>query len=129
MSINASNPEISVIDPDGTPSSEGLSARETSVFEAVDRALRADRRFVSSYPEAVLERVESVQAMPENASGRYYLRYRFATGVTEFWGRVSSRARINFRSGNVDVIIAPAPSEPSNSSLTDAAGGVNQTEP
>jgi hypothetical protein len=125
--INASTPEVSVINPDGTVSSEALTLREISIFEAVDRALRTDPKFTSSYPDAVLERIESLRAMPETSSGRAYLRYRFATGVTEFWGRVSNRARINFRSGIVDVILEPAPSAPPNSSTTDLAPKTDKT--
>jgi hypothetical protein len=111
QTINASNPEVIVTNPDGTPSSEKLTPREQSIFEAVDRALRTDPKFISRYPDAVLERIESLRSMPETASGRSYLRYRFAMGVTEFWGRVANRARINFRSGIVDVILAPEPRE------------------
>lgn len=124
--INASNPEVSVINPDSTASGERLTPREISVFEAVDRALRPDPKFTSSYPEAVLERIESLRAMPETASGRAYLRYRFATGVTEFWGRVSNRSRINFRSGIVDVILGPPTPSAPNSSPTDLASGTDK---
>jgi hypothetical protein len=124
--INTSNPEVSVINPDGTVSGERLSPREISVFEAVDRALRADPKFTSSYPEAVLERIESLRAMPETASGRAYLRYRFATGVTEFWGRVSNRSRINFRSGIVDVILGSAPSVQPTPSATNLSSGTDK---
>ena len=112
QAINASNPEVSVIKPDGAVTGETLTPREISLFEAVDRALRADPKFVSSYPDAVLERIESLRAMPETTSGRSYLRYRFATGVTEFWGRVSGRARINYRSGIVDVMLEPDAAQP-----------------
>lgn len=115
MTINASDPEVSVINPDGTPTDDGLTPREITVFEAVDWALRSDPRFTSSDPDAVLERVESMRAMPENTSGRYYLRYRLSTGVIEFWGRVSGRAHINFRSGIVDVLLEPPPSDPTSS--------------
>ncbi len=127
QTINASNPEVVVSNPDGTASSESLTPREISVFEAVDRALRADPKFTSSYPDAVLERIESLRAMPETSNGRAYLRYRFTTGVTEFWGRVSKHAHINFRSGIVDVTFEPAPSESPNSSTTDL--GQNGTKP
>ncbi len=127
QTINASNPEVIVTNPDGTASSEKLTPREISVFEAVDRALRAEPKFTSSYPNAVLERIESLRAMPETSNGRAYLRYRFGTGVTEFWGRVSNRARINFRSGIVDVILEPAPSESPNPNMTDL--GANGTKP
>ncbi len=112
QAINASNPEVSLINPDGTASGDTLTPREISLFEAVDRSLRADPKFVSTYPDAVLERIESLRAMPETASGRSYLRYRFATGVTEFWGRVSGRARINYRSGIVDVMLEPDAAQP-----------------
>jgi hypothetical protein len=127
QTINTSNPEVSVSNPDGTASSERLTPREISVFEAVDRALRADPKFTSSYPNAVLERIETLRAIPETSNGRTYLRYRFATGVTEFWGRVSDRARINFRSGIVDVILGPSPAVSPNLNMTDL--GANGTKP
>ncbi len=124
QTINASNPELSVTNPDGTASSDALTPREISVFEAVDRTLRADPKFTESYPEAVLERIECLRAMPDTASGHAYLRYRFGAGVTEFWGRVSRHAHINFRSGIVDVTLEP---EPLNSSTTDF--GANRAKP
>ncbi len=42
--------------------------------------------FKSAYPGARLERVESMRGMDKHRQGRYYLRYRHASGVTEFWG-------------------------------------------
>jgi hypothetical protein len=123
QTINASNLELSISNPDGTASVETLTPREISLFEAVDRALRDDPRFVSSYPEAVLEHIECLRAMPETSSGHAYLRYRFSASVTEFWGRVSRHAHLNFRSGIGDVSLKAAP----NSSQTDPNGGSSKS--
>ena len=74
---------------------------------AVDAALRAAAAFQTAYPQAVLERVDSMRGIDEKRHGRYYLRYRHAGGVTEFWGHVARQLQIDFKKGIVGVV-APA---------------------
>ncbi len=80
-----------------------LNPREVATVEAVDAALQATQSFQTSYPHAVLERVESMRGIEEKRNGSYYLRYRHAGGVTEFWGHVSRDLKIDFKKGIVGV--------------------------
>lgn len=44
-----------------------------------------------------------MRGIEEKRNGRYYLRYRYAGGVTEFWGHVSRDLKIDFKKGIVGV--------------------------
>lgn len=76
---------------------------------AVDAALRADASFQAAYLGAVLERIDSMRGVAETRNGRYYLRYRYGGGVTEFWGHAGKQAKINFKKGIVGVALEVDP--------------------
>lgn len=102
QTINGAAVEIVVILADGkTDPAATLDAREAATVAAVDLALRADAAFQAAYPSAALVRVDSMRGVEETRNGRYYLRYRYAGGVTEFWGHVGQQAKIDFKKGSV----------------------------
>ena len=53
-------------------------------MQAVDTFLQANDQFKAAYPGTQLERVESNRGVEEKRHGRFYLRYRYTGGVTEF---------------------------------------------
>ncbi|MFO1419521.1 MAG: hypothetical protein U1F59_00880 [Candidatus Competibacteraceae bacterium] len=109
QTINSATVEIILIAADGKTVPEGvLDDRETATVETVDQALRTTESFQTAYPQAVLERVESMRGVDEKRNGRYYLRYRYAGGVTEFWGHIGRELKIDFKKGVVGVVL-PAP--------------------
>lgn len=106
QTINGTTVEIVVILADGkTDPAAALDAREAATVAAVDAALRADAAFQTAYPQAVLERVDSMRGVAETRNGRYYLRYRYAGGVTEFWGHVGKQPKLDFKKGIVGVVL------------------------
>jgi hypothetical protein len=108
QTINGATVEI-IIDADGkTLTDAALTTREAATVEAVDAALRADAGFQSAYLGAALERVESMRGVDEKRNGRYYLRYRYTGGVTEFWGHVGRELKIDFKKGVVVVVLPTA---------------------
>ena len=58
-----------------------------------------------AYPQAVLEQVESMRGIEEKRNGRYYLRYRYFGGATEFLGHVNRDLKIDFKKGIVGVLV------------------------
>ena len=60
-------------------------------------AIKANPEFQAAYPDARLEGVESMRGMDEHQEGRYYLRYQYVSGVTEFWGHVSRKPKVDFK--------------------------------
>lgn len=106
QTLNNATIEIVVIAADGkTDPAAALDAREAATVAAVDAALRADADFQAAYPGAVLERIDSMRGVDEKRNGRYYLRYRYAGGVTEFWGHVGKQPKIDFKKGIVGVVM------------------------
>ena len=73
------------------------------------RTRRAAAEFQAAYPQAVLERVDSMRGVDEKRNGRYYLRYRYAGGVTEFWGHVGKEPKLDFKKGSVGVVRPAGP--------------------
>lgn len=106
QTLNGAAVEIAVIAADGkTDPAAALDARETATVEAVDAALRATASFRAAYPQAALVRVESMRGIDEKRDGRYYLRYKHAGGMIEFWGHVSRELKIDFKKGVVGVAL------------------------
>ncbi len=104
--LNGATVEIVVINAEGKTETDALlTAREITTVETVDAAVRADAGFQAAYPGAVLERIDSMRGVAETRNGRYYLRYRYAGGVTEFWGHVGQQAKIDFKKGIVGVVM------------------------
>ncbi|MGB5063341.1 MAG: hypothetical protein WBQ37_06210 [Candidatus Competibacter sp.] len=115
QTINNITVNVIIIAADGkTEADATLTPREIATVEAVDVALRATESFQSAYPGAVLERAESMRGVDEKRSGRYYLRYRYAGGVTEFWGHMSKQLKIDFKKGVVGVVLGFNPSTPAS---------------
>jgi hypothetical protein len=107
--INEATVEVVIIAADGkTVPDTPLTDREAATVVAVDQTLQATENFQTAYPQAILERVESMRGVDEKRNGRYYLRYRYAGGVTEFWGHVGRELKIDFKKGVVGVVL-PAP--------------------
>jgi len=49
-----------------------------------------------------------MRGVDEHRQGRYYLRYRSAGGVTEFWGHLShDQPKFDFKKGVVGVVTTP----------------------
>ena len=109
--INSEDVEVVVVAADGTTDPQAvLTEREVATVGAVDATLQAAEQFTAAYPQARLEHVESMRGVEEHRHGRYYLRYRHATGVTEFWGYVAKVTTLDFKKGLVGVQISgPAP--------------------
>ena len=81
-----------------------LTPREAWTVGAVDACLKDHAEFQAAYPGATLVRVESNRGVAENRQGRYYLRYQYDHGATEFWGYLSSKSKFDFRKGTVGLV-------------------------
>jgi hypothetical protein len=90
-----------VILEDGTTANSGLSNDEISAFEKLDQTLKSDTNFQSKYPNAALTHAESNRSIAEQKVGRYYLRYKFDAGITEFWGHHADKAYVDCEQGYV----------------------------
>ena len=110
VNLNGVNVAASVFDATGAEASDALRPDELAVIQAADRLLKADPQFKSSYPGAILERIESYRGVGDGEHGRYYLRYQPTTGAaTEFWAHVGKTPSINFKSGAVSVPAVASP--------------------
>ena len=107
QTINDHDVEVIIIAADGATLNAALTPREQWTVQAVDAFLKGNAEFQAAYHGAKLERVESNRGVQENRQGRYYLRYRYATGVAEFWGYVSTKPTFNFKKGVVGVVATP----------------------
>jgi hypothetical protein len=95
--INGQTIDLEVI-PEGE-----ATPLEVDAVARLDAALRADARFQAQYPNARLERVDSMRALRDDEDGRYYLRYSSSSGMTEFWGHTAAHATLNMARGIVAV--------------------------
>jgi hypothetical protein len=105
--INSQTVEVATIAADGATLDEPLTPRDAWTVEAVDAFLRQNAEFQAAYPGATLVRVESNRGVADNRQGRYYLRYRYDTGATEFWGYLSRQPTFDFKRGVVGVVATP----------------------
>ena len=97
-----------MIGPAGKTVDTPLTPRERWTVEAVDRAVRTNAAAQRAYPEAALQRVDSMRGISEHRHGRYYLRCHWAKGTTEFWGYLSPKQpTFNFKKGVVGVVATP----------------------
>jgi hypothetical protein len=104
--INGDEVEVKVFAPDGTmEASAALTECELATVQAAGAALKANPEFQAVYLGARLEWVESMRGMDEHREGRYYLRYQYASGATEFWGHVSRKPMVDFKKGRVGVVV------------------------
>jgi hypothetical protein len=107
--INSEDVEVVVVAADGTTDPQVvLTEREVATVGAVDATLQAAEQFEAAYPHARLEHVESMRGVEEHRHGRYYLRYHWAQGNTEFWGYLSPKQpTFDFKKGVVGVVATP----------------------
>ncbi len=103
--MNLENVKTIVIASDGKLHEASLDAREQSMLEAVDGAIRANPNFETQLPDAILEHVESMRGIKETDDGRLYLRYRTSKNPVplEFWGCLAKNPRVDWASGFVHV--------------------------
>jgi hypothetical protein len=106
--INGALVEVVVVAADGTSSDAPLTPRELWTIAAVDTALQTNVEFTAAYPRARLARVDAMRGVEEHRNGRYYLRYQWQQGVTEFWGHVSRKTpTFDCKKGVVGVVVTP----------------------
>ena len=96
LTINRNEVSLEVV-----PETATLADQDTRVLEMLDATLRANQVFQTLFPNATLTRVDVMTGIPATTQGRYYLRYSSTNGITEFWGQVSSRVRLDFKHGLV----------------------------
>ena len=107
QTLNDQTVEVAIIATDGTTLNETLTPREQWTVQAVDAFLKSNAEFQAAYPGAQLTRVESNRGVAENRQGRYYLRYQYDHGATEFWGYLSAKPKFDFRKGIVGMVATP----------------------
>ena len=96
LTINQNEVALEVIPETGT-----LEDQDKRVLETLDAMLRANQMFQTLFPNAALTRVDVMTGIPATLQGRYYLRYSSTNGITEFWGQISNRVRLDFKHGLV----------------------------
>ena len=107
QTLNGQAAEVAIIAADGATLDEPLTPREAWTVQAVNAVLKQNAEFQAAYPGATLVRVESNRGVAENRQGRYYLRYRYDKGTTEFWGYLSRQPTFDFRKGIVGIVATP----------------------
>ena len=107
QTLNDQAVEVAILTADGTTLNDTLTPREAWTVQAVDAFLKSNTEFQAAYPGARLERVDSNRGVAENRQGRYYLRYHYEHGATEFWGYLSTQPKFNFKKGVVGVVAMP----------------------
>ena len=95
--------DIQIIDADGTTLNLGLLPDEVATLESIDRTLKTNPVFQSAYPNAKLIRIDSNRGIKEGEAGRYYLRYQYDSGITEFWGHYASNTYVDCYQGLVGI--------------------------
>lgn len=93
--------DIQIIAEDGTNLNQDLLPDEVVAFESLDRTLKADPGFQSTYPNAKLIRIDSNRGIQESEAGRYYLRYQYDVSITEFWGHHANTTYVDCDQGLV----------------------------
>src|SRR5512147_1464722 len=104
QTLNNQTVEVAIIAADGATRNEPLTPREAWTVAAVDAFLKGNAEFQAAYPGARLAQVESNRGVQENRQGRYYLRYQYDHGTTEFWGHLSIKPKFDFRKGIVGIV-------------------------
>ena len=91
--------DIQIIAKDGTTLELDLLPDEITTIESLDRTLKAHPGFQSAYPNARLVHIDSNRGIQDSEAGRYYLRYQYDTGITEFWGHRSDSTYVDCDQG------------------------------
>jgi hypothetical protein len=95
--------DIQIIAEDGTSLDQDLLPDEIVAFESLDHILKSNPEFQAIYPNAKLIRVDSNRGIKEYVAGRYYLRYQYDKGITEFWGHHASSTYVDCDQGLVGI--------------------------
>ena len=95
--------DVQVIAEDGSSLGQDLLPDEAAAIESLDRELKADPGFQCAYPNAKLVRIDSNRGIQDSDAWRYYLRYQYDAGTTEFWGHHASRNYVDFEQGLVAI--------------------------
>ena len=105
QNINNMSVECLVIGSTGLGLHEAPTALEISLIQGVDSSLKTNPEFLQTYLNAFLVRVECNRMVADNKAGRVYLRYQHSKGVTEFWGHASLKPSLDFKKGQVGVVL------------------------
>ena len=95
--------DVQIIAEDGTSLNQDLLPNEAIFFDSLDRALKANPEFQAAYPNAKLIRIDSNRGIKEDEAGRYYLRYQYDKGITEFWGHHARSTYVDCDQGLVGI--------------------------
>jgi hypothetical protein len=68
-----------------------------------DRTLKSNPKFQAAYPNAKLIRIDSNRGIKESEAGRFYLRYQYDKGITEFWGHHARSTYVDCDQGLVGI--------------------------
>jgi hypothetical protein len=98
VQINGQAVDVEIM-ADATPAALELTDEERATLEALDSALRADPEFIRTYPDARLERVDSMRALQDTDEGRFYLRYRSGENMSEFWACQGVETKLELDTG------------------------------
>ena len=101
--INGNTLEVVIIGADNLVEFQPLTLREAQTLAALDNTLQANPAFQKTYPKARLVWVDSMRGLPENGAGRYYLRYEYQNGLTEFWGGLGHKEMIDLENGLITI--------------------------
>ena len=102
--INGQNGiDLQIIAEDGTALNADLQPDEVVTFERLNRTLKSDPAFKTTYPNAKLTRIDLNRGIKADEAGRYYLRYQYDAGITEFWGHSASSTYIDCDQGLVGI--------------------------
>ena len=95
--------DIQVIAEDGTSLNQDLFPDEVVTFKSLDHTLKSNPKFQAAYPNAKLIRIDSNRGIKESEAGRFYLRYKYDKGITEFWGHHASSTYVDCDQGLVGI--------------------------
>ncbi len=106
LMLNGKEVEVVVIAANGiTDETASLTNLEQTMILAIDAALKADAEFLHMFQEAQLVRVDSILGLKDTEKGRFYLRYKHSKGMTEYFGNVGKKLKINNKRGVVTVVV------------------------
>ncbi len=107
VQINGQAVDVEII-ADATPGALELTDGERGTLEALDSALRANSEFIRAYPNARLERVDSMRALQDTNQGRFYLRYSSGEDISEFWACLGTATKLELDTGRFVLHLNPA---------------------
>ena len=106
LMLNGKEVEIVVFAANGIKDeAASLTKLEQTIILAIDAALKSDAEFLQMFQEAQLVRVDSNLGLKDTEKGRIYLRYKHSKGMTEYFGNVGKKLKINNKRGIVTVVV------------------------